>query len=485
MKSKTNQTNTLTFRLWSYFTAFAILLFVILWFMQVILLQSYYSSMKKSEVIKLSDEIEREYINGNYVEDIDKIAYKNASSIFLFDLNGNIKYASYGANNSNIQAPTRPILINIDEIIQKMNESQAKKISYTVRLDRFKTEIYVYGRIIDNTDTCLVIVSSIDPIDATTNVLKSQLVYVTIIALIISSIVSIFISRRITYPLHDITKTANKLAQGNYDIEFKKAGYKEIDELADTLNYATKELAETDKVRKELIANVSHDLKTPLTMIKAYSEMIRDLSGDNKEKREEHLNVIIEETDRLTRLVSDMMDLSKIESGFASLTKTIFNLGDVTQKIVNGFDIIQDETCSIKVDIANDTYVLSDKTKIEQVIYNLVNNAINHSGDNKRIHIKVANVAKRVKFSVEDNGPGISKEDLPNIWNRYYKSSKTFKRASSGTGLGLSIVKNILDKHNSNYGVDSIVGKGTIFYFDLEKVSKKETRKEIKEKNKI
>ena len=443
--------------------------------------------MKKNEVVRLSDEIEKEYLNGNYVENIDKIAYKNASSIFLFDLNGNIKYASSGGTSSNtsIQAPTRPITINIDEAIQKMNESPNNKVSYTFKLDRFQTEIYVYGRIIPDTDTCLVIVSSIDPIDATTNVLKSQLIYVTIIALLISSIVSIFLSRRISHPLQDITKTANKLAQGNYDIEFKKAGYKEIDELADTLNYATKELAETDKVRKELIANVSHDLKTPLTMIKAYSEMIRDLSGDNKEKREEHLNVIIEETDRLTRLVSDMMDLSKIESGFASLTKTIFNLGDVVKKIVNGFDIIQDENCSIKVDIANDTYVLADKTKIEQVVYNLVNNAINHSGENKKIHIKVVNVAKRVKFFVEDNGPGISKEDLPNIWNRYYKASNTFKRTSSGTGLGLSIVKNILDKHNSNYGVDSIVGKGTTFYFDLEKVSKKDTKKESKEKKKV
>ena len=475
MKSENRTTKTLTFRLWGYFITFAILIFIVLWFMQVIFLQSYYSSMKKSEIIRLSDEVEEEYFNGDYADKIDKLAYKNATYVFLFDTEGNVKYASAGENINglNIQSINRPITFNMDEITKKMINSPNGKLSYTLKLDRFKTEIFVYGRLLKDKNTCLVMVTSIDPIDATTNVLKSQLVYVTVIALIISSVVSIFLSKRISHPLQEMTNAAKKLGQGNYDVEFKKSGYVEIDELSDTLNYATKKLKQTDEVRKELIANVSHDLKTPLTMIKAYSEMIRDLSGENKEKREEHLNVIIEETDRLTRLVSDMMDLSKIESGLTTLTKTEFNLSEVVKKIVSGFNIIQDEDCSIKVDVPNEAYVLADKTKIEQVVYNLVANAINHSGENKDIKIKIVSNSKRYKFLVEDNGPGIKKEDLPNIWNRYYKTADTYKRANSGSGLGLSIVKNILDKHNSNFGVDSIVGKGTTFYFDLEKGSKK------------
>ncbi len=475
MKSETKTAKTLTFKLWGYFITFAILIFIVLWFMQVIFLQSYYSSMKKSEIIRLSDEVEEEYFNGDYEDKIDKLAYKNATYVFLFDTEGNVKYASAGENINglNIQSINRPITFNMDEITKKMINSPNGKLSYTLKLDRFKTEIFVYGRLLKDKNTCLVMVTSIDPIDATTNVLKSQLVYVTVIALIISSVVSIFLSKRISHPLQEMTKAAKKLGQGNYDVEFKKSGYVEIDELSDTLNYATKKLKQTDEVRKELIANVSHDLKTPLTMIKAYSEMIRDLSGENKEKREEHLNVIIEETDRLTRLVSDMMDLSKIESGLTTLTKTEFNLSEVVKKIVSGFNIIQDENCSIKVDVPNEAYVLADKTKIEQVVYNLVANAINHSGENKDIKIKIVSNSKRYKFLVEDNGPGIKKEDLPNIWNRYYKTADTYKRANSGSGLGLSIVKNILDKHNSNFGVDSIVGKGTTFYFDLEKGNKK------------
>ena len=281
MKSNNDSTNTLTFKLWKYFITYAILIFVILWFMQVIFLQSYYSQMKKSEVVKLSNEIEKEYLKGNYTETVDKIAYKNASAVVLFDLSGNIIYASSGNNmisGNNLQVPARPLSINMEEVIDKMKKSFSNNINYTVKLDRFKTEIFIYGRKIKDTDACVCIVSSIDPVDATTNVLKSQLIYVTAISLVVSVIVSIFLSRRISHPIQEITSTASKLAKGNYDIEFKKAGYKEIDELADTLNYATKELAQTDKVRKELIANVSHDLKTPLTLIKAYSEMIRDLS---------------------------------------------------------------------------------------------------------------------------------------------------------------------------------------------------------------
>ena len=439
--------------------------------------------MKKREITRLAEEVERLYVDGEYIDSVDSIAYKNASAIFIFDLEGNIKYSS-GATSLTQQMPIRQINIDTTGIVAKVLESPSKKLRYTIRLDRFKSEIYVYGKVIPNTNACLVMLTSIDPIDATTTVLQSQLVYVTIIALLISSIISIFLSRRISHPIENMTMTANKLAQGNYDIEFEKAGYKEIDELADTLNYATAELAKTDKVRKELIANVSHDLKTPLTMIKAYSEMIRDLSGDNKEKREEHLQVIIDETDRLTRLVTDMMDLSKIESGLATLNKEVFNISEVMETISKKFEIMQNDKCTIKFDIPNDLYVLADKTKIEQVIHNLITNAINHSGKDCDINVKITANNKKVKVIVSDNGVGIPKEDLPYIWNRYYKSSDTFKRTTSGTGLGLSIVKNILDKHKSNYGVDSVEGKGATFYFDLERVNKKELKGNIKKENK-
>lgn len=269
------------------FFIFAIALFIILWFMQVIFIQSYYSSMKKSEVHKIAENIEIEYNNSDTYEDyIDNIAYKNAASIFIFDKNSNMIYSSNNSSGQGnvTQMPTRPVTIDTSEFVEKIQSSPIKRVNYTLKIDKFKSELYVYGMFMQDSGNYLVIVSSIDPIDATTTVLQSQLLYITFIALLIASIISVFISRRLSRPIKNINEETKKLARGNYNVTFEKAGYKELDDLVDTLNFTTKELAKTDKIKKELIANVSHDLRTPLTMIKAYSEMIRDLSGDNKEK---------------------------------------------------------------------------------------------------------------------------------------------------------------------------------------------------------
>ena len=211
-------------------------------------------------------------------------------------------------------------------------------------------------------------------------------------------------------------------------------------------------------------------------MIKAYSHMIRDLSGDNKEKREAHLKVIIDETDRLTRLVNDMMDLSKIESGILTINKEKFNFSQVASSLIDRIKLSSMETEHvIEYTIPNELYVYADRTKIEQVLYNLVINAIKHSGEGKRnINVKVTATQKRVKVEVIDDGVGISKKDLEHIWDRYYKASESFTRNVQGSGLGLSIVKNILLKHKSNFGVESTEGKGSNFWFDLERISKKE-----------
>lgn len=488
MKSKNNLSefinankNTLTFKIWLYFFIFAIALFIILWFMQVIFIQSYYSSMKKSEVHKIAENIEIEYNNSDAYEDyIDNIAYKNAASIFIFDKNSNMIYSSNNSSGQGnvTQMPTRPVTIDTSEFVEKIQSSPIKRVNYTLKIDKFKSELYVYGMFMQDSGNYLVIVSSIDPIDATTTVLQSQLLYITFIALLIASIISVFISRRLSRPIKNINEETKKLARGNYNVTFEKAGYKELDDLVDTLNFTTKELAKTDKIKKELIANVSHDLRTPLTMIKAYSEMIRDLSGDNKEKREEHLKVIIDETDRLTTLVNDMMDISKIESGLLVLNKETVDICELVKNIVERFKMANNlSDFNLVTDIPKEAYVRVDKSKIQQVLYNLISNAINHSGNSKEIKVKIDLSPKKVKISVIDNGIGIKKEDLPHIWSRYYKSTESFKRPDSGSGLGLSIVKNILDIHKADYGVESEYTKGACFWFELDRVNK--PKKEI------
>ncbi len=493
MKNKNSKS--LNFMLWLYFIALAVIIFVLLWFMQVVFLQTYYSSMKKNETAQIGTEVENIFKNSlDFKEQIDKTAYRNSASIYILSLNGDLFYTNTTFTGTNFynqsdsgyvaQMPGRNISIDISDIAKSISETDNKKISYTLDIDRLKTQIYVYGKVIPDTNYCYIILMSIDPIDATSTVITSQLIYITIISLVISTVIALFMSRKISRPIMKMNETAKKLEKGDYNIVFEKCGYKELDELANTLNSATTSLERTDEVRRELIANVSHDLKTPLTMIKAYSEMIRDLSGENKEKREEHLKVIIDETDRLTRLVNDMMDLSKIESGKISIVKEKFDFSQVATSLIDRIILSNIDTeHTIKYMIPNDLYVLADRTKIEQVLYNLIINAIKHSGEGKiKINIRVTATQKRVKVEVIDNGVGISKEDLKHIWDRYYKASESFTRNVQGSGLGLSIVKNILIKHNSDFGVESELGKGSTFWFDMERVSKKDMNKKEQEK---
>ena len=218
------------------------------------------------------------------------------------------------------------------------------------------------------------------------------------------------------------------------------------------------------------MANVSHDLKTPLTMIKAYAEMSRDLCGNDKQKRDKNMNIIIEEVDRLTILVNDILTLSKVQSNIEALEYQEFDLVELINNILKRYNIlIEKENYKFIFKNKKPIMINADKIKLEQVIYNLINNAINYTGDDKKVTIKIKNIDGNIKVEIIDTGKGIDDKDIPYIWDKYYKNKKKHKRNLIGTGLGLSIVKSILELHNYEYGVNSIKDKGTTFYFIIKK----------------
>jgi signal transduction histidine kinase len=320
-------------------------------------------------------------------------------------------------------------------------------------------------------DYYAIINASLEPLNSTIKILAGQLIYVTIIVFVLSFLIAYFVSKYISKPIVNLTKTAKEMAKGNHDIEFKTTGeIKEIDSLADTLNTANKELEHTDLLRRELMANVSHDLKTPLTMIKAYAEMVRDLTFDNKEKRNSNLNTIIDETDRLNLLVNDMLELSKMQSNVIELNLEKFDLNETIETVVNRFSYLEElDKYKFEYKGIKKAYILADKKKIEQVIYNLISNATNYVGEDKKVIVKLQEFEDVYHVEVIDHGKGIDKEDLNLIWDKYYRVDKKHKRNTIGTGLGLSIVKNIFIMHNIDYGVFSKKGKGTTFYFNVKK----------------
>ena len=218
------------------------------------------------------------------------------------------------------------------------------------------------------------------------------------------------------------------------------------------------------------MANVSHDLKTPLTMIKAYAEMVRDMSYQNDEKRIMHCNIIMDEVDRLNLLVNDILALSKFEANAEEIKWESFDLVGEVKTIVNRYQIIKEtEDYHIILNAPTKAMVKADKQKLNQVIYNLINNAINYTGKDKTVTINIKKEKDSYLVQIEDTGKGIKEEEIPFIWNKYYKNEKNHQRNVVGTGLGLSIVKKILEGHQFKYGVESTKNKGTIFYFYVKK----------------
>lgn len=307
--------------------------------------------------------------------------------------------------------------------------------------------------------------TEIYPLSSTVSTLRLMLIYASIFLVGVGALLSVIMSWIMARPAVAMSREASKLALGNYDVSFNGGGYREMSDLADTLNHAASELSGLDRMQKDLIANVSHDLRTPLTLISGYSEVMRDIPG---EMTPENMQIIIDETARLSSLVSDMLDVSRFISGTQKLNLDTFSITDTVRETVERYAKLRErEGYVIDFEFDGDVTVEADRVRILQVIYNLVNNAINYTGDDRRVVIRQKMVDGYCRIEVSDSGPGIPEEELPMIWERYYKSSSFHKRAPLGTGLGLSIVKNILALHKSRFGVRSRVGAGSTFWFEL------------------
>ena len=439
-----------------------IVIIVLLWICQITILDIYYEKEQIDNMDNIVSELKKTNSN-NLVSTLQDVAYQNDVCIVLSDDTSVI-----GTYN-----------INMNGCLLKSNNSKVRELMYNFTLsdDKFKSYKFVnedkhisalmYGIKLDD-DKYTFIYSNLEDISDFTMIIKKQLMYICFIGIFIAIIISIFLSSKITEPIIKITNKAKKMGTGDVDVSFEESGIKEIDDLSETLSQAQKEMAKTDELRRDLMANVSHDLKTPLTMIKAYAEMIRDISYKDVDKMKEHLDIIVDETDRLTVLVNDILDLSRMQSNADVLSIEQFDLAQDIREIVKRYQIIREtEKYTINVEMPDSIVLKADKKKLNQVIYNLVNNAINYTGDDKTVTIRVTKHKKYYLVEIIDTGKGIKESDIPYIWNKYYKNDKNHQRNVVSTGLGLSIVKEILELHGYEYGVKSVLKKGSTFYFKI------------------
>jgi len=303
--------------------------------------------------------------------------------------------------------------------------------------------------------------------DAVVRIVSSQLRSVTFFAIILALIISAVMSNWFISPIMALSKATKEIAKGNYKVKIMAPDgpQDEFGQLAQDFNTMAKEIESTQEMQKELIAGISHDLRTPLTIIKGYAESIRDITGENPQIREQQLNTIIDETDRLSKMVNSVMEYAKLSQGALKLNIVQYNMADMCMDVADIYSHrAENEGKSVSYEGPELVYVMADATLIERVMHNFVSNALIHTPPETEVKICI-NVLEngKVKVSVIDSGEGISEEDKRHLFDKYYRSRKS--RGKQGTGLGLAIVKTVMENHGFEYGVNSEIGKGSEFWF--------------------
>lgn len=452
-------------KLWGLMLALVFIALVVIWCFQIVFLESFYFSIHEKKLLKeganlvemIKDNEERYIIEGK----LNELLLKYNARIDLYTSNGVIIYSSESAPKS-VAVDKKAFLLDIIE--------NKKAISVFKQISMGSLLLVGLPVIRDNVMTAAVIMTvPVASLEETVDTLKEQFVIISLILISVSSILAYVFSRYFTRPILEINNAARTMAEGNLSIKVPVNTKDELGMLAGTINHLSSQLQKIEQLRKELIANVSHEFKTPLSLIKGYAETIKDVENLSEEKRNRQLNIIIEESDKLNYMINEILDLSQIQSDYYKLDKTDFIISETIKAVVNRLAYhSENKNLQIEVDYKTDLWVNADERRIEQVLYNLLNNAINYSEEKHSVFIRTIDRDNVVVVEVEDQGEGISLEQMPYIWDRFYKTNDTYAY-HKGSGLGLAIVKSIMDAHKSNFGVESEIGKGSRFWFEITK----------------
>ena len=476
-------------------TLFVVLILIIVWIFQVLLLDYFYEKTKVDQMEKVLSEIEK-YFNDKDLDSVcgdlaseydvcialyriqdgkimERIINKEVSPtciIHYADTFSLETYYSEALKSGGTLTQRYNLTPGVQNLPQNEENDKEHNNHHRNRLSASRTLVVtVATRALTDSagnDYAVFINLEFTPVSTVQETRNLQFGYITAFVLLSTLLFAWFFSGKIARPLERMTSEAEQIADGSFNARFYEDGYRETRQLARTLNYAVEEISKTDALQKEIIANVSHDLRTPLTLIAGYAEMMRDLPGENSV---ENCQYIIDETHRLTTLVNDMLDFSKYNSGCELPKFNVFNLTDSVRATMERYsELVSLNGYSIKFESDDNVNVFADERMILQILYNLLNNAINYTGVDKTVYIRqTLSSEKVVRITVTDTGCGISKDDILKIWDRYYRDGKSHKRAITGSGLGLSIVSRLLRLHSASYGVESTEGVGTSFWFEL------------------
>jgi len=464
-------------------------------------LQQYYINKKKSILIENAKNLISMYTGDpqDIQDELDRTANLTGSSIDIRDKNGKTVYMSSRRlpNEKNIMENTRykPGMqqpLNQPAISDKINEYTEGEYTFETRRDvQLKIDFLTLVTKLNNGDILAIRVPLVS-ISESVDIANKFIIMTGIIIAILGSIWAYLFSKKFTKPILEVNNIARNMAKFDFGEKCKIRGKDEIGQLGQSVNYLSGELdtaitelstknkkleediekeRKIDEMRKEFISSVSHELRTPLAVIQGYAEGLVSNVAESEDDRKFYCDVIMKETDKMNKLVKDLLNLSQIESGYFHIEKTEFNLTSLIEYVLNKYkSTFAEKNIEIQFELGESYIVCGDMVRIEQILTNYLNNAINHVDSNKIIKISQIVNKDKIKISVFNSGKHIPEESLEKIWTSFYKVDKARTRAYGGYGLGLSIVKAIADLHNNAYGVENIEG-GVTFWFEVDNVN--------------
>jgi signal transduction histidine kinase len=437
------------------------------------LFKNFYISNQKKELLKNAQSIETLLINDD----------KSSVETFIDQLTENNGYIIYYAN-SLINLPNRnPSLgkgrLN-NKFMQELDSLKDEHTNYMFSIyynEDYNNNFLRLLFVLENKKV-LIIESPIEIINISAKFSLIFYLYISAFTIILGGIFSYFFARWFTKPIILLNEQAKSIANLEFKKKFKMKNDDEIGTLGKNMNYLSDTLEETittlhndidekvrlEKMRKTFIANISHEFKTPIALIRGYSE---GLLYNINEKKDEYVNIIIDETDKMDNLVKELLELSDLESGKTSLEITTFDLSSLVDEILYKYNQIFSKNNIIVTTDKNDIInINADSNKIEEVITNFINNALKHIDEDKQLSIEIKQLENKIRLSVYNSGKNIPANSLDDIWTSFYKLDKSRNRESGSTGLGLYIVKIIIERHNGIYGINNL-DNGVEFFFEI------------------
>lgn len=427
------------------FLCMTVLTVGILWIVQAGFMHDSYLNERVEKINRTLDQASR---SGEF--DYQQLEDALDINILTMDQNGDVLYISTGM-------PMRGMMIKTCASIAKSGDTSAL---HTLDMMGNVRYAMLARRIGSNT---LFAVFSLTNVEEASTLLKKQLWVVTLALIAFSVMLAVVLSKKFSRPIREVTVAARDLAAGQLDIRLPVQTGDEIGQMRQALNDLALQLQKTENLQKELIANVSHELRSPLSIIRGYAETVRDVTWPYEQKRTEQLTLIADEAQRLSGIVTDILDYSRLQSDVVKIQPEQFALRAAVEKAAQRHMLTASKK-GVSIRISGDGDGRFDLRMFQQVMDNLISNAVNYGDEGSTIDIKIGEQADGYRLSVQNTGSEIPKDEIANIWDRFYRVDQTGENKRLGIGLGLAIVKSILVMHQSEYGVQSDDGK-TEFWF--------------------